>query len=67
MVDFFAQNYPDTKEFATHINGCKRIDYLVCTENMVEFITKIGYIPFHEAIDSDHRRCYCDISDKTVQ
>jgi hypothetical protein len=51
------------KEFGTHINGSKRIDFIICNEAMLEHITSINYMLFHQAIDSDHRACYCDISE----
>jgi hypothetical protein len=33
------------KEFGTHINGSKRIDFILCSDNMLEFIDSIDYLP----------------------
>lgn len=63
MVDVYAEKH-DTQEFATHINGSKRIDYILSTAHTTEFISKIGYTPFYEHFSSDHRGIICDIDVK---
>jgi hypothetical protein len=61
LIDVYSEkNGP--KEFGTHINGSKRIDFIICNEGMIPYIEQVQYLPFHQAIDSDHRACYCDIS-----
>jgi exonuclease III len=62
LVDIYARKHQDATEFATHIKGSKRIDFIFCTENIVPFIDRVGYVPFHRALDTDHRACFCDIS-----
>jgi exonuclease III len=49
--------------FPTHINGSKRIDYILCTPNVLQHVEKVGYITFHNALDSDHRAAFCDLHD----
>jgi hypothetical protein len=59
--------HADETQFPTHSNGSIKIDFLLCTPNLVPFVTKVGYIRFHEAFDSDHRAIYCDISNTLLE
>jgi hypothetical protein len=67
LVNAYHEFHDDTTEFPTHINGSRTIDYMLVTRNILPYITKIGYIKFHECFDSDHRGIYCDISSKLFE
>jgi hypothetical protein len=54
--------HEDDQDFPTHENGTNRIDYLLCTPNVLQYITQIGYVPFNGALDSDHRAVFCDLN-----
>jgi hypothetical protein len=63
LVDLYTEKHEDYQEFPTHENGSKKIDYLLCTRNLVKHITKVGYLHYEEAFESDHRAVFCDISE----
>jgi hypothetical protein len=62
LFDMYRTLHEDKEEFPTHVNGTQCIDYLLCSYNVLQYINKCGYIPFHEGYDSDHRGIFCDIS-----
>jgi hypothetical protein len=61
LVDMYTSIHEDYENFPTHINGSKRIDYILCSPNLLRFVNKVGYIKFHEAMDSNHRAVFCDL------
>jgi exonuclease III len=48
----------------THIRSKKdrRIDFIFASPPLVPLIQKCGYLPFHQALDSDHRAIFVDIN-----
>jgi hypothetical protein len=62
FIDLFNEIHPQSEEFATQARGSKRIDYMLGTRNVLPYISKIGYLPFNDGFDSDHRASYMDIS-----
>jgi hypothetical protein len=54
LVNAYQAFYQDFQEFPTHINGSKTIDYLLVSENELQFIARIGYIKFYKCYDLDH-------------
>jgi hypothetical protein len=61
LIDMYTTIHDEDDVFPTHTNGSKRIDFILCTSNLIKFVEKVGYIQFHQALDSDHRAVYCDI------
>jgi hypothetical protein len=49
-------------EFSTHLNGSKRIDFILCSNNVRPYITKTGALQYHDGLLSNHRGIFCDIS-----
>ena len=47
---------------ATYERGTRTIDYIFCTERIIDSIEKGGIIPFNELIQSDHRALFIDIN-----
>jgi hypothetical protein len=66
LVDLYMSKHQDEEQFPTHANGSVKIDFLLRTPNLLPFVTKVGYVRFHEAFDSDHRAIYCDISNSLL-
>jgi hypothetical protein len=66
LIDLFSAIHPDINEFPTQARGSKRIDYMLGTRNVIQFISKIGYLAFNDGFDSDHRAIYADISPKIL-
>lgn len=65
LIDVYHDKHIKDKlhhEFPTHINGSRRIDYILMTEHTMSFVKSIGYTPFYELFDTDHRSIYCDLS-----
>jgi hypothetical protein len=59
MVDAYKEKFPmDTEEFPTHINGSKRIDFILTTSHTMKYIKNIGYTSFYDIYDSDHQGIY---------
>jgi hypothetical protein len=67
MIDLYTTITHDNSQFPTHTRGSKKIDYLLGTHNIIPFITRIGYVKFHEAFDSDHRAVFADISNTILE
>jgi hypothetical protein len=63
LVDAYNMIHSEDYSFPTHERGSKRIDYLLCTPNLLPFISRIGYVKFNEGLDGDHRAIFCDISE----
>ena len=49
----------------THKRGADRIDFVLCTQLINDFITKCGITPFDQISQSDHRGIYLDIQVKS--
>jgi hypothetical protein len=64
LVDIYEERHGDTSQFPTHEHGSVKIDFLLGSKNVMEYVEKVGYIRFHEAFDSDHRAVFCDLSKK---
>jgi hypothetical protein len=62
MIDIYTHKHDDYEEFGTQERGSKRIDYMFGSRNILQYITNVGYPPFNEAFDSDHRSIFADIS-----
>jgi hypothetical protein len=62
LLDMYMAKHADEQQFPTHELGSVKIDFLLCSPNLLPYVNKVGYIRFHEAFDSDHRAIYCDIS-----
>lgn len=63
LVDLFERHHQQACDIATHSNSKnRRIDYILGTANITQFITKCGYFPFQSGIDSDHRACYIELN-----
>jgi hypothetical protein len=66
-MDMYQSKHEDDKSFSTHINGSKRIDMLLCTANILDYVVNAGYLKYHEAFDTDHRAIYCDLSKEILR
>jgi hypothetical protein len=67
LVNLYKEILDNDKESATLINNSQTIEFMVCTPNHVEHIWKMGYIPFYECYDSNHRGIYCNISNSVFK
>jgi hypothetical protein len=55
LSDLYQQVHNDYNQFPKHKTGTKTIDYILGTSKSFAYITKIGYLRFHECFDLDHR------------
>jgi hypothetical protein len=62
LIDMYSTIHQDYTEFPTHQRGSKRIDYILCSRNIIPYVSQCGYVRFNDAFDSDHRAIFCDIS-----
>ena len=46
----------------THQRGSQRIDFIFCNLGIEKFISRIGILPMHDIVPSDHRAIYFDIN-----
>jgi hypothetical protein len=49
-------------EPATYSRGSSRIDYILSTEGILNYITEAGILPLHELVLSDHRALFIDVN-----
>jgi hypothetical protein len=66
LTNIYQTIHQDFEQFPTHQNGSKTIDFALCSPNTIPYITQVGYIPFHEIFDSDHRGIFFDISNDII-
>ena len=62
LVNVFTINQMTPCNIPTHVKGKQRIDYMLGTPNLLQYINKIGYLPFHHKITADHRALYINVS-----
>jgi hypothetical protein len=61
LNDALVQVHGTDDEPATHARGTHRIDYILTTDIISEFITSAGILPLFEVCYSDHRALFIDI------
>jgi hypothetical protein len=66
LVDMYSTIHQDYSTFPTQQRGSQRIDYILCSCNIIPFITQCGYVHFNDGFDSDHRAIFCDISHEII-
>jgi hypothetical protein len=62
LIDMYAEIHQDNQQFGTHQKGTQRIDYILCSRNVIQHVTRMGYLKFNVGINSDHCSLYFDIS-----
>jgi hypothetical protein len=63
LVDTFSQVAGNPGELATYTRGKRRIDYILTSQHLVPYVSRVGYLAFHESNPSDHRGLFVDISE----
>lgn len=67
LVDLLERHHQLSCDIATHANSKhRRIDYVLGSNNLVQFVTKCGYLPFQSGINSDHRACFLELNQDFV-
>jgi hypothetical protein len=61
LVDIRVYRYGAEGEPATHMRGKNRIDYMLISNDLVEFVSAAGILPFKTFTKSDHRALFMDI------
>jgi hypothetical protein len=62
LIDSFTVHTGENCDIPTYSRGSKRIDYILTTQNLLPYVTQVGYLPFFEGNDGDHRGMFIDIS-----
>ena len=61
LYDVFSQRFKNAKLPNTHIKGSQRIDYILCSFNILKAINRSGMTAFGELVTSDHRGLYINL------
>jgi hypothetical protein len=61
LVDIHVHRHGTEGEPATHTRGKNRIDYMHISQDLVEFVSAAGILPFKTFSKSDHRALFMDI------
>jgi hypothetical protein len=61
LEDIFSLHHAESCNLPTQVKGSQRIDYMLGTTNLLPYISKCGYLPFHQDIVTDHRGMFLDI------
>ena len=61
LIDAFKRKFPNSEEFKTHIDGSKRIDYVLTLPWIADAMTNIVYKPFQYRLAGNHRGLYFNI------
>ena len=66
MIDLFHHHHGILPEFPTYERGTRRLDYAIGSATLLPFLTRCGYLPFFQGIQSDHRGLFLDISHELI-
>jgi hypothetical protein len=66
LVDAFSQVAGDPGSIATYRRGKKRIDYILTSQSLVPYISRVGYLALYESNLSDHRGMFMDITENIL-
>ena len=66
LYDVFSQRFKNNKLPNTHIKGSKRIDYILCSFNILKSINRSGMTAFGDLATSDHRGLYIDLPIESI-
>lgn len=66
LVDLFHQHHGIQPDFPTYERGSSRLDYAIGSASLLPFITRCGYLPFFQGVQSDHRGLFLDISHELI-
>lgn len=61
LIDPLVQRHGTEGEPPTHARGSQRIDYILVSEHISEYVTACGILPLHSICFSDHRALFLDI------
>jgi hypothetical protein len=62
LIDLYTYKHEDYVKFGTQQRGSKQIDYILGSQNILKYISRVGYPAFNDCFDSDHRGIFVDIS-----
>jgi hypothetical protein len=66
LVDAFSQVAGDPGSISTYSRGRKRIDYVLTSQALVQYISRVGYLALYESNLSDHRGMFIDIAESIL-
>jgi hypothetical protein len=66
LVDTFSQIAGDPGAIPTYSSGRKRIDYILTSQALLPYISRVGYLALYESNLSDHRGLFMDISESIL-
>jgi hypothetical protein len=61
LIDIHLFHHGTEEEPASYVRGSLRIDYILATKLINNYVTQCGMLPFHELCLSDHRPLYANI------
>jgi hypothetical protein len=61
LIDIHVHRHGTEEEPATYTRGRTRIDYMLISPDLVEFVSAAGILPFKTFTKSDHRALFMDI------
>ena len=62
LIDVHVQRHGMEGEPPTHACGSNRIDYILTSSDISEFVTAAGILPLNEFCTSDHHAVYVDVA-----
>jgi hypothetical protein len=65
-VDMFAQVAGDPGSIATNSSRRKRINYIITSQALVQYVSQVGYLGLYESNCSDHQGMFMDISESII-
>jgi hypothetical protein len=61
LVDIHVHRHGTEGEPATHTRGSSRIDYMLISHDLIDYVSAAGILPFKTFTKSDHRALFMDI------
>jgi hypothetical protein len=66
LIDVFERHHKTSCKVPTFHRGTKRIDYMLCSNNLLQHVDSAGYLPFYQGMRSDHRGAFLDIKNTII-
>jgi exonuclease III len=66
LVEVIQHFHGTENEPPTYACGIRRLDYILCTPNLLSSVKRCGILPYSEIIHSDHRALYVNFDTTTL-
>jgi hypothetical protein len=66
LIETFSHFMEETCSIPTYTRGKKRLDFILSSQSLLPYVTRVGYLPFYAANNSDHHGLYLDLDESIL-